>query len=271
MKTTALLSIFVLPVMVGCTSTQPVYNGHGIVFYCDGAGGGGITNWGHNVKRGLEMAGYEGTFDMFPWETGMGVIVDQDSSVKYKRGKARQLAKQINSHMSQHPNDPVYLMGLSAGTAVAIFALEELPESKKVESVVLLSGSLSSAYDLTKALHRVRGDVYVTTSQTDAILTGVVPVTGSADRKFVGDRVIGVHGCRMPSGASPDTRRLYSKIQLMAWNPSWKRDGEYGGHTDSTNPKFVAHHIAPLLIREGPRHVQMHRPSGTAAQREPGS
>jgi len=44
MKIAATLSVFVLPVMVGCTSTQPVYNGRGIVFYCDGAGGGGVTN-----------------------------------------------------------------------------------------------------------------------------------------------------------------------------------------------------------------------------------
>ncbi len=40
MKLAAILSIFVLPVIVGCTSTQPIYNGHGIVFYCDGAGVG---------------------------------------------------------------------------------------------------------------------------------------------------------------------------------------------------------------------------------------
>jgi len=252
-----------LPLLaVGCTSTKPVYNAHGIVFYCDGAGGGGITNWGGNVERGLKQGGYQGTFDMFPWETGMGVITDQDSSVAYKRGKARELATQMNKYMTEHPDDPVYLMGLSAGTAVVAYTLEELPESKKVDSVVLLSGSLSADYDLTKALRRVEGDLYVTTSQKDAILTGVVPQTGSADRKFVGDHVVGVDGCRMPAGAGPEARRLYSKVVQMAWNPSWQRDGEYGGHTDSTNPRFVAHHIAPLLKREGPRHVQMHRPSG---------
>jgi pimeloyl-ACP methyl ester carboxylesterase len=271
MKPAAVLSIFVLSVLVGCASTQPSYSGHGIVFYCDGAGGGGVTNWGHNVESGLKMAGYKGTFDMFPWETGMGVIVDQDSSVTYKRGKARELAQQMTKYMNQHPDDPVYLMGLSAGTAVAVFTLEALPVSKKVDAVVLLSGSLSSGYDLTSALQRVNGDVYVTTSQKDAILTGVVPGTGSADRKFVGDDVIGVHGCHMPPGASSATRRLYSKVHLMAWDPSWERDGEYGGHTDSTKPRFVADHIAPLLIREGPRHVQMRIPPSTAAaQRQPG-
>ena len=113
------------------------------------------------------------------------------------------------------------------------------------------------------ALRRVRGDFYVTTSPKDGVLSGAVPISGSADRKMVGDDLIGVHGCHIPRGASPDVRRLYSKVVLLRWNPSWERDGEYGGHTDSTNPNFVAHHIAPLLVREGPRSLQMHKPAGS--------
>jgi hypothetical protein len=154
-------------------------------------------------------------------------------------------------------------MGLSAGTAIVPFALEELPESASVDTAVLLSGSLSAGYDLTKALRRVRGDMYVTTSPNDAILSGAVPMTGSADDKQVGDDVIGIHGCHIPPGASAETRRLYAKIILIAWDPSFIKYGDAGGHTDTTNPPFVQHVIAPLIIREGPRRMQVHS-NGTA-------
>ncbi len=232
--------------VTGCATTPPVYTGHGVVFYGDGAGGGGITNWGPGVKKGLHDAGFEGTFDEFPWETGMGVIADQDASVAYKREQGKKLADIISAHHSQHPNDPLYLMGLSAGTAVVVYTLEVLPESVPIEAVVLLSGSLSSGHNLTDALRRVEGDVYVTTSQRDAILRGVVPETGSADREFVGDDVIGVHGCHMPKGAPPETPRLYSKVVVLAWNPSFAQYGDAGGHTDTTNPAFVARLVGAI-------------------------
>jgi hypothetical protein len=242
----------------GCVASSPVYTGHGVVFYCDGAGGGGVTNWGPGVKKGLADAGFQGSFDEFPWETGLGVIVDQDTSVEYKKGQGKKLADQISAYHAQHPDDPLYLMGLSAGTAVAVYTLEALQPSVPIEAVVMLSGSLSSGHDLTQALHRVEGDFYVTTSQRDSILRDVVPKTGSADREHVGEDVIGVHGCHMPKGASAETRRLYSKVVVIAWNPSFEKFGDAGGHTDTTHPGFVQHVIAPLIIREGPRHMTIH-------------
>jgi hypothetical protein len=188
----------------------------------------------------------------------MGVIVDQDTSVAYKKGQGKKLADQIAAYHAEHPEDPLYLMGLSAGTAVAVYTLEQLSPSVPIEAVVMLSGSLSSGHDLTAALRRVEGDFYVTTSQRDAILRDVVPKTGSADREFVGDDVIGVHGCHMPRGAPAETRRLYSKVVVLAWNPSFEEFGDAGGHTDTTHPGFVQHVIAPLIIRAGPRHVAIH-------------
>ena len=249
--------------VTGCMSSQPDFSSHGVIFYCDGAGGGGLTNWGPGVQKGLKDAGFTGTFDEFPWETGLGVLADQTEAVSAKRAQARKLADQIKAYKAQYPGSPVHIMGLSAGTAIVPFAMEELPESVGVDTVVLLSGSLSSGYDLTKALRHVRGDMYVTTSPHDAILSGAVPFTGSADDKKVGDDVVGVHGCHLPPETSAETRRLYSKIVIIAWDPSFRQFGDAGGHTDTTNASFVQHVIAPLIIREGPRHMQVH-PRGSA-------
>ncbi len=259
----------------GCATGQPMWgepqlSGHGVVFYCDGAGGGGLTNWGPGVKKGLADAGFSGTFDEFVWETGLGVVADQVEAVEAKRSQAAKLARKITAYQSEYPEAPVHVMGLSAGTAIAVFALEALPADSRVDTVVLLSGSLASDHDLTKALQRLRGDMYVTTSRNDAILASAVPTLGSADREFVGDRVAGVDGFVLPAGASAETRRLYSKIVLLSWDPTLERYGDYGGHTDTTKPEFVQHVIAPLILREGPRNMRVHG-RGTAGTYDGGA
>jgi hypothetical protein len=248
----------------GCASTPPTLNAHGAVFYCGGAGGGpGLRNWGLGVQKGLQEAGYTGTFDEFPWKTGLGMFVDQTESVKAKRAQAAKLAKQITAYQARYPGSPVNLMGLSAGTAVAVFALESLPTSSQVDTVVLLSSSLSGDYDLTAALRHVRGDVYVTTSPNDTMLGDMVPVFGTADREYVGQKIAGLHGFSLPPQAGPLTRRLYAKVILLAWDPKMELFGDYGHHLQTADPSFVQHVIAPLLTGEGPRQVRVH-PQGTS-------
>jgi pimeloyl-ACP methyl ester carboxylesterase len=237
----------------GCLTPEPDRAerlNHGYVVYFDGAGGGSVvTNWGRGVKKGLLAAGYEGAGEEFVWETGAGVLADQRASVAYKRKKAAEAAEHIKQYAKVHPGQPITLMGLSAGTAIAIYALEALPESVSVKTVVLLSGSLSSGYDLTQALEHVQGKVYVTTSPHDKILSDVVPITGSADRENVGNDVIGVHGCHLPPNPSHKARQLYSKVEIIKWDPSFRQYGDAGGHTGTTTPRFVQHVIAPLIMR----------------------
>jgi hypothetical protein len=127
----------------------------------------------------------------------------------------------------------------------------------------MLSSSVSADYDLAQALRHVRGDMYVTTSPHDAVLAALAPAFGTADRKYVGPDIAGLHGFSMPPGAGLDTRRLYAKIMNLAWDPALDHYGDYGGHTDTAKPEFVQHVIAPLVMREGPRTVRIHA-NGTA-------
>lgn len=242
--------------VTGCAATQPSYDSHGVVFYCDGAGGGGITNWAGGVKQGFEQAGFKGTFHMFSWETGLGVIVDQNIAEEYKIGKGRELAKQVEKYMNQFPGAPVNLVGLSAGTDVVLHTLEALPRNKIVDTVALLSSSMSYTYDLSKALRHVRGDMYVTTSPKDSILGVAAAAAGTADRKFVDSA--GIHGFRMPPSAAAETRRLYSKLVHISWRPEFEKYGDFGHHTDTAKASFVQHIVAPLVMRDGPRHMAMH-------------
>ena len=227
---------------------------HGYVFYLDGAGGGGLlTNWGTGVREGLTLAKYPGDFANFPWQTGLGVAADQGASVEYKREKAAAVARQIREYINSHPDKPVNIVGLSAGTAVAAFALEALPENYAVENVVLLGSSLSSHYDMTTALRRVRNRLYVFTSEKDAALAPALSMPDTAARPLRAASPPALQAFHLPASGGVETKRLYGKISNIEWRPEFARDGNYGGHTDAVNANFVRDYIAPLLSEAGPR------------------
>jgi hypothetical protein len=223
----------------------------GYIYYLDGAGGGTArTNWADGVKQGLLEGGYQGAGEMFSWETGRGLIADQDAPVAWKRQRAGALAAEITARSRAYPGVPISLLGFSAGTAEAIFALEKLPKDVAVETVVLLGTSLSQDYNLTKALRRVRGKLFVFTSTHDEMLGVLMPLSGTADRKFA-DPGAGLHGFVLPRGAGPGTRKLYAeKIVTIPWRKSWKRDLNTGRHFDNVKAPFIRDHVAPLFLGE---------------------
>ncbi len=232
--------------LAGCQSTP--YNGHGITFGCDGSGAGVVIQWGPSVRQGLREGGYKGVNSPYRWQTGAGVAVDHMSSPAYKRSAARGLANRISEHRAKHPDDPIYVGGLSAGCAVALYAIEQLPDSVNVDQVVLLSSSVSAGYDLSKVLRRVRGKVYAFTSSRDAVLSKLAATAGTADGRKVGTDISGLKGFRPPVGAGSATRALYAqKVQNVAWRPEFARYGHHGGHTNVTASRFVARYVAPLL------------------------
>jgi hypothetical protein len=237
--------------LTGCAGASPdraQRMQRGYVYYLDGAGGGGVTNWSGGVRQGLHSAGYDGAGEMFSWETGLGVLADQTASNDYKRGKARQLAQKMAEYRRQYPQTPITTIGLSAGTVLAVFTLEELPASVMVENVFLLSGSLSATYDLTRALRHVRGAVYVTTSQKDVVLGGLLPLAGTADRGADTTATIGVEGPYVPRGGSTEAQQLYSsKLRVVPWRPEFARYGDAGGHTDTVAAAFIERYLAPLV------------------------
>lgn len=242
----------------GCASTIPhrhELDRFGYVFFLDGAGGANaLRDYSQCVAAWLRNANFAGEFYSFPWHTGLGVAADQASSVEYKRRKGAELARMIYKYMDEHPGTPVSLIGLSAGTAVAIYALEELPSRYRVDSVVLLGSSMSAHYDLTKALQRLEGELTVFTSQKDAVLGVLVPLAGTADRMFCGACTAGLHGFHLPEGADDRTRGLYSrKVRNIRWDPEFAAAAaNYGGHTDAVNEKFIRDYVAPLIVLEGP-------------------
>jgi hypothetical protein len=240
----------------GCSQTMPdraVRMTRGYLYYLDGAGGGRpLSNWSGGIKQGMLEAGYSGAGEMFSWNTGLGVVADQDASVAYKRSKAAELASRIQEYRRQQPAAPVTLMGLSAGTALVVFTLEALPADCQADNVVLLSSSISATYDLTQSLRRVRTRMYVFTSEKDGVLALLVPASGTADRQK-GVEPAGLRGFQVPSPVSAETRTQYAKISYIGWKPEFELAGNFGGHTDVVKAPFVQEFIAPLVMLSGAR------------------
>ena len=225
---------------------------HGYIYYLDGAGGGTAKeNYAQGVQQGFLAAGYRGAGEMITWETGKGLMADQDASVKYKRSMAKEAAAKITQRAQANPGVPLNMLGFSAGTAEAVFALESLPETVQVDTVVLLGTSISRDYDLTKALKRVSGHIYIYTSTHDRMLGFLMPFSGTADRKF-NDPGAGITGFVLPAGATSATRKLYAqKIVTIPWTAQLEKDGDYGKHFDNVRMEFIRDHVAPLFMGRG--------------------
>jgi hypothetical protein len=222
---------------------------HGYVYYFDGAGGGTAqTNYAEGVQKGFIAADYRGAGEMLSWETGKGLMADQDASVKYKRSEAKLAAAKVTKYAAAYPGVPMGFLGFSAGTAQAIFTLEDLPASVQVDEVVLLGTSISRDYDLTKALEHVKGHIYIYTSTKDRMLGFLMPFSGTADRKF-DDPGAGITGFVLPKGADAATRKLYKeKLVTIPWTVKLEKDGDYGKHFDNVKMEFIRDHVAPLFM-----------------------
>lgn len=243
----------------------------GYVFYFDGAGGGTEkSNYAAGVAQGMIEAGYDGAGEVVSWETGKGLMADQDASVAYKRSRAAEGARNVQLYQQARPGAPVSLLGFSAGTAEAIFALEALPETVSVEYVVLLGTSISHDYDLTEALKRVRKTLYIFTSSHDHMLGTAMPLSGTADRKFF-DAGAGIHGFSLPKHATDETRRLYAaRIVTIPYNKEFSKDGDHGHHFDNVKKDFIRDYVAPLIMgRPVPERLKPTRFGAPAAPAAP--
>lgn len=224
-----------LTTLTGCTPMFGPKAANGITFYCPGAGNFDFGDLG--VREGLEAAGYQGQVASVLWTVGFNPAIDQ------RLGNARlaglQLARTIESYCDQFPGRPVNLIGLSAGTGVAVWALEDLKSGYSVENVVLLGSSLWYRYDVSKALRRLKGHIYNYYSPRDPVLAGAMKVFGTIDGVF-GEDGAGAVGLHSPGGSS--------RIINIRWEPGFKQYGNYGNHTDGTRAPFVEAYISKHVI-----------------------
>jgi len=239
------IALLQLVVSVGCQSSQPRnadterLDSFGRTYYIDGAG-----NWGYGVKEvqhGLREAGYKGRIINYTWSPTLNPALDQTIGRPAARRKGKGLGDQITRYLTKYPDNDVNIIALSAGTGVAIWACEHIGPNVKANNVIMLGSSLSSSYDMSKALNNIKGDVYVYYSPHDAILSGAVRLLGTIDGELGGDSagLVGLH----PVSCRADN------IHNIGWSQRYEQYGWRGGHVDSTSEAFilsvVSRHVVP--------------------------
>ena len=148
-------------------------------YYIDGAG-----NWGYGVREmqaGLAKAGYRGELVNYRWSPTLNPALDQTIGRSAARKKGQQLGEEISQFLKDHANADVNIIALSAGTGVAVWACEALTDSVKINNLVLLGSSLSSTYDMKKAMANIAGRVTLYHSDRDAVLNTAVKMLGTID------------------------------------------------------------------------------------------
>ncbi len=214
-----------------------------IVFFCDGAG---WYSGAGPVKAGLRAAGFEGVFKNFAWSGFLGPAHDHIIVARSKLVAAR-LSREVETARKQYPKSVIAMMGLSAGTSVVLSAVEQLDRNVQVDSVVLLSSSVSATRDLTNAMRRVRGCLYATTSPHD----GILPSRGITADGRIG-RFAGEIGFKLPNKGGRSVRDAYGRVVNLPWKPQYLAFGWDGGHTSVTQSRFIETVIAPRIFSDGP-------------------
>ncbi|MFQ5502404.1 MAG: hypothetical protein ACE5EQ_08905 [Phycisphaerae bacterium] len=228
-----LLGLTIGLALTGCADPKEQF---GRTWYIDGAG-----NWGFgalDVPMGLEDRGYKGLVSNHRWSLTFNPVLDQTFRF-IARGSGHSLGQVITDYLKRNPDAEANIIALSAGTGVGVWAIENVKPPYKVNNLVLLGSSLSSKYNMRKALAHMKGDVYVYYTKTDPVLQGPVRVLGTIDGTFDDSAgLVGLHGPGEESG----------RIKNIPRSARFARLGWTGGHADCVNRRFVAGELYKRII-----------------------
>lgn len=222
--------------LAGCADPKEKF---GRTWYIDGAG-----NWGFGVVEsatGLQRAGYQGIVDNFRWSLTLNPALDQTLRFVAKGGGER-LGGVISDFLERNPGADANVIGLSAGTGVGIWAIESVRPPHKVNNYVMLGSSLSSNYDVSRALRNMKGNIYTYFSSSDPVLQGPVRTLGTIDGTFDDSAgLVGLRGRGAPAG----------RIVNVGWSPKYERYGWSGSHTDATSEGMMQFVISKHIVTAG--------------------
>ncbi len=216
-------------------------------------GSWGDTPADNGIIQGLLRSGVDARIELDDWTAGHWtlrplLIPYNVRALGRNQGQGRRIAEKILAYQAQYPGRPVHLIGYSGGAAVAVLALEALPEHAKVTGAVLLAPSLACTYDLRPALRRTERGIKNFYSPLDIpVLAILCTAVGTSDGKHV-----------VPAGAvgffdapASDSRAAGEPaLEQQCYRPSMLARGHAGGHFGWVGKFFVADRVAPLVKSE---------------------
>ncbi len=198
------------------------------------------------VREALRDAGVHADVRTFNWTRPFGAL---DNLMNYgaNRERALRIARELETFALEHPCATIDVVGYSGGAGLAVFSLEELPESVRVRNVLLVQGALSPFYDLTGALRHVDGRLVNFHSPRDwLILSAGTNVFGTMD----GERLTaaGRYGFDLHAAGVPE--ELHDRVQQVEWTPAMRESGHRGNHASISGYRWNRDYVAPLLHAE---------------------
>lgn len=153
--------------------TTSVQKSNGMVYILPGIQG--VDDHYKNIRMGLVGSGINCAIMIHPWGNnvpGINLLINQ-TDVRGDREWGRKIAQDIVKYQGKYPGRPVYIIGQSGGSGVAVFcaeALSEISPARPIEGIVLLDGSLSADYNLTRAMSMTRQGIVNFYNPKDVVL-----------------------------------------------------------------------------------------------------
>ncbi len=239
----------VLCAMSGCADNGPYMTDErldqGMVMILPGIEG--VSQLNKDIRDGLDGAGIEWAMPIESWGRPIplfGVVLNQMDIIG-NRIAANSLANRIQDYQDEYPGRPVYIIGHSGGGGIAVFVAEALDDGYMVDGVIVLSGSISSAYNLEKALANTRLGIVNFYNRSDGGLLGAgTTLLGNVDG--IRGPGAGLLGFDWPDMDDDVLKRVaYTHVYQV----QLERDMILGGdsHTAVTNPVFVSTFVSPWV------------------------
>jgi len=224
----------------------PERRAQGLVIVLPGIEGESCLN--QDIAWGLADAEIPYAIEIWDWTSGsLFCFLDHLSGWKRNARAGKRIADRIVAYQRKYPGRPVHLIGHSGGGAIALLALNQLPESSRVTSTILLAAAVSPEFDLTRALERCSEGIWNFSTPLDLLYLGAgTRIWGTVDRVYC--TAAGASGFRIPEEATPAQRRLYQqRLRECPYDFRMAASFNFGGHFGCVNRVFIAEWIAPLL------------------------
>lgn len=216
----------------------------GLVIVLSGIEGRSVLT--DDIARGLNKGGVEYAITVHPWTSDWGGPLYNLRAQERNRRQAEKLAARIEEYQMDHPDRPVFLVGHSGGSAIAVWTAESLSPSRQVEGIVLIAPALSPAYPLDMALVHSRRGIVNFYSELDMLLGVGTAVAGTMDGRYTSSA--GAVGFRSSPG---EEGMAYENLFEIGWRREMALTGNIGGHLSSTTTYFVSTYVAPLITAPG--------------------
>jgi pimeloyl-ACP methyl ester carboxylesterase len=207
----------------------------GLVIVLPGIDGG--TGYSQATCEAISRNAPPVAVELYNWTIPFGVLFNQ-TAIGRNHDVAAKVADRIRDYQRDYPGRPVYLVGHSGGTAIAVWAAEALGADAPAEKVILLASSLSPGYDLSAALGRCRRGIVSFHSPRDGLLGAGTTLIGTMDGQH--SESAGLVGFRQAAG----------NLTQVCWSREMAKSGHNGGHMDYMSAGFISEYIAPLLHEE---------------------